>query len=1074
VPRIVDPSTIRKGPGTANQNSVDANSFTDEVVDGQGQALAAHVNDPQDAHPASAISTTGSGGQFDGDDVQENLDELSALVPTRPPTVGNWSRVLAFSGITDWGSLKLLDGGFVDRGDVTPPDPNNPTNDFFVYGEFWWPPFETQNISSSPNPPGDVFTIPGNDPATDPTFNIDPAGTGDPTYTGGGPGTTHQGGFTRSQPVIETARILAQGPGGPVVVSGSLYPGDRGVVALFHWPAGGDVAAFLAQPLGDRVIAALLCGQGVNDQCDGDPGGIFSEGAPDVFAFPGRASGQFDLVELHSGVDGQTGDLIPPGPDPAAGQVRLGTDPLAGPVILNGIPILGGTTIARGGGNDNNYFRYRLPYLDDYSSTTGIAFTPDIQKPRYFQKPVVSVAAGTDLSQAGDFADFPKNYWTFQVARYRHRFLLDSPPDDQGSYLLLHFRREADFEAFARDGIMPDDVGFGYELWSAEMVNYANPESTDNLIDVSDPSEPITSGAYHVHRSATFEDPDTTPTSTALTYTYQVEQDEVMFCSGVQYFLPNGSGAGTNWQIDTLNWSVSNLWANSYVLGTGVGATYVTPGLWHRVPAILYLGIGTASTQILDGSGPGFDGFSVYQRMDFPYSSLGSVSGPFDLTNGPQPGDSADIVLTGVDTPVRFNGDDAQCHFWFDGRVRMFGRKPLGSDTPTTPATTFLFPNPGLDQILIHTTSHAPSYASQGVYGNFKTGPGDNPPRPTLEDQRKDVEERFYDEVYRVAESAMVSLDPTFNVGMGVGNLVGPGLPFPASTIELPVRFASEALVAFGFASYLRTDLHLLDLATAPAVANEAQVSGLPDRDPPATEGAENPCPFSGMLIYPQVDYTSGFRPSVADGDVTTPQPDYNVVADPERVYIRVFDAAYSNDANQENGVVGQNLLTFRIDGLERSDFAYWPPGPGSPWIAIEVKIPGLTTWMDMGRADGGGPSKQDPLADGAGCQVFGSSVSFDGRDATTGTVYAQVRINVGPAANVFANTGAVAVAGVAPVMVRVRIKQAGTALNFTQGGPSAPTNVPRALTGITLLRHSDGLGPNDSWPYGPPSPFVP
>ena len=1074
MPRTVDPGSLKKGSGMANQNSVDANSFTDEVIEGQGHAIDAHINDPQDAHPATAISTTGSGGQYDSDDVQGNLDELSALVPTRPSTIGNWSRVLTFSGITDWGSLKLLDGGFVDRGDVTPPDPNNPPNDFFVYGEFWWPPFETQNLSSTPNPPGDVFTIPGNDPATDPTFNIDPAGTGDPTYTGGGPGTTHQGGFTRTTPVLETARIMAQGPGGPVVLSGSLYPADRGVIALFHWPPGGDVAAFLGQSLQDRVLAAVLCGQGVGGDCDGEPGGIFIEGTPDVFGFPGRASGQYDLVELHAGVDSQTGDPIPPGPNPAAGQVRLGTDPLAGPVILNGIPILGGTTIARGGGNDNNYFRYRLPYLNDYSSATGISFTPNIQKPRYFQKPVVSVNAGTDLTQAGDYVDFPKDYWTFQVARYRHRFLLKSPPDDQGAYILLHFKREADFEAFARDGVMPDDLTYGYELWSAGMVNYANPESTDNLIDTSDPTEPITSTAYHIHRSAAFEDPNTTPTDTALTYTYARETDEVMFASGVQYFLPNGSGAGTNWQIDTLNWSVNNLWTNSYVLGIGVNATYITPGLWHRVPAILYLGIGTAGGQILEGSGPGFDGFSVYQRMDFPYSSLGSVSGPFDLTTGPQPGDSADIILLGTDTPVRFNGDDAQCHFWFDGRVRMFARKPLGNDTPATPATKFLFPNPGDDMILIHTTSHSPSYSSQGIYGNFKTGPGDNPPRPTLEDQRKDVEEKFYDEVYRVADSAMVALDPTYHSGMGVGNLVGPGLPFPPGPIELPVRFASEPLFTFGFASYLRTDLHLADLSSVGAVLTEAQVSGLPDRDSPATDGVENPCPFSGMLIYPQIDYSLGFRPSVVDGDTTTPQPDYSGVITPERVYIRVFDAAYSTDVTPEPGVISQNLLTFRIDGLELGDFGYLPPGPGSPWIAIEVKIPGLTTWMDMGRPDGGGPSKQDPLADGAGCQVIGSSMTFNGRDAVTGTVYAQVRVNVGPAVNVFANTGAVAIGGVAPVMVRVRIKAAGSVLNFAQGGPTVSSSVPRALTGITLLRHSNGLGPNDSWPYGPPSPFVP
>src|SRR5690606_25524717 len=114
----------------------------------------------------------------------------------------------------------------------------------------------------------------------------------------------------------------------------------------------------------------------------------------------------------------------------------------------------------------------------------------------------------------------------------------------------------------------------------------------------------------------------------------------------------------------------------------------------------------------------------------------------------------------------------------------------------------------------------------------------------------------------------------------------------------------------------------------------------------------------------------SGFRPSVADGDITVPQPNYSGVTGTRR-YMRVFDAAYFHDPSaQELDVVGQPLLRIRIDGLGLSDFAYSIPGPGSSTIAILLKIPGLTTWMDIGRRDGDGPSKQDPLVDGAGCQV--------------------------------------------------------------------------------------------------------
>jgi len=1077
MPRNVDPGSIKKGSGMANQNSVDSNAFTDEVIEGQSKGLNAHVNDPQAAHEASAISTTGSGGVYYGDDVQENLDELSALVPLRPPTIGNFSTLLAFNGVTDWGVLKMRDGGFVARGEVIPPDPSNPTNDFFVFGEFWWPPFETQDLfPAQPNPPGVVFTIPGNDPATDPTFNV-----ADGAYIGGGPGFTHQGGYTRTIPVVETARVRLNADN-ETLVSGAVYPADRGVIALFHWPAAGDETDFLAQPLTTRVVAAILCGQGVNDECDGDPGGIFEEGDP-VLAFPGRATGQYDLVELHLGVDGQTGDPIPGGPEPGAGQVRLGTDPNAGPVVVGGIPILGGTTAGTGGGNDDNFFRYRLPYLDDYSAATGVEFTPDVQKPRYFTKPPVSLNPGTDLTQAGDYANFSKDYWTFQVARYRHQFDQALGPDE-GSYILLHFKREADFEAFARDGIMPDDLSFGYDLWSAGMVNYTNPESTDNLIDnTTNPLFPVTSPAYHVHRSTIFEDADDAVTAAGVGYTFTSEVDEVMFVSGVQHFLPNGSGASSNWQIDTLAWTGGGLWSTGYLLGNQATVTDITPGLDHRVPAILYLGAGTAASNIVNGLGAGYTGTAFYQRVDFDYTDLDSVSGPFDLTTGPTPIDTADIVLLGGDTAISFAGDDAQCHFWQDARLRIFARKPLDGQSAVTPGATVLFPRPAPgDFLLVHTTSQAPSFVSAGAYGNFKTAAaGDFPPRATLENPRKDVEERFYDEVYRVAESGLISIDPTYNAALLVGNLVGPGLPFgPLGSIDMPVRIASEPLVGFGVASWLRLDFHVLDLATAGTVPNEAQVSGLPDRAPPATDGVENPCPFSGMLLYPQLDYLTGaFRPSLVAGDTTTAQFDYSGAAalGNDRFCYRVFDAAYVNQiasADREPTVVGQPFLTFRIDGLQLSDFSFAAPGPGSPFIALEVKIPGLTTWMDVGRTDMDGPSKQDPLADGAGCQIVDPTATFDGRDAVTGTLFCQVKINVGPAVNIFANSGLVAGAppGVAPVFFRARIRPAGVAYNFTQGGPGATSDTPRALTGVTLLRHSNGLGPNDTSPYGPPTPF--
>lgn len=1050
MPRKVDPAQIQSGPGMANTDSVDANSFTNEVLLGSQTGLNAFLEGTGIIASASQIETTGSDGQYFTNTVQGNLDELSALIPPQPPTLGNYSQYSTFNGIPDWGILKLNDAGLAARGVIS-----TTNEDADIYPYYWVAP-EVADDDNGTNP--GPFVVQGNDPQTDPTFNVF-----DGVYTGGGEGEAHVGGITRTGAVIETARILP--PAGGVfvstLVSGSLFPADRGVVALIHWPSGGDLALFLAQPLLERCPAAILLGQGISGQepgaCDGDPGGIFAEGDPTVFSFPGRATGQYDLAEIHAGVNAQTGDPLPDGPQPSAGQVRLGTDPLAGIVpVPGGIPILGAGAAATGGGNDNNFFGYRLPYLDDYTSPSGIQYTPLLEQPRYYEKPTISLDPGTDLTQAGDYPNFADDYWTYQLARYRHRFTFfmnACPPNmvmDQGSFFLLHFKKEADFESFIRDGVMPDDVSNGYELHSAGLVDYTNPESVDNLTAGGAPADPDipASPAYHILRGVVAQDPEINPPA-AVTATYDFTRsiDSVMFSSGVQYFVNNFTALNDGFQINEIDFLADLLYANSYLLGQSDDPLIITSGLRHRQPLMMYLGGFTSTAAINVPAAPAFAGTSSTQRIEFSYSEVGNPMGPYDLTTGPGTADQAGLTLLAGDPDLTFDGDDDLCHFWQDARIRAFAARPVGHQALLSTVIGLPFDRVGGENLLFHTTSHGPLFDSGAAYGNFQNG---GLARASLETATKDAQEVFLDEVYRWVSSAIPTVDPTFN-GV-VGNLVGPGLPFPASKIEVPVRLATN--VTFLALSYIQSGRYQENLVTEPLISNELQVGGFPDRNPPLKDGVTGPVPKSGLLQYPQTNYVAGYRPSIVGGDISVPQPDYSA-ATGDRVYVRCLDASYSRSLPEDRiDAAGQPFVNLFIKGLTLEDIAHTPgPGSGNTAIAVEVKVPGLTTWMDVGRLDGAGPSKQDPVVDGAGCQVMGVD-TFNFSSSTTGEVGCQVRLNVGPPASLFENMNGGIDLGVVPLLLRITIKDTpeGRALNWTQVTADESTSDCRGVVSVGIV----------------------
>ena len=140
-----------------------------------------------------------------------------------------------------------------------------------------------------------------------------------------------------------------------LIVSGLLFPADRGVLALIRFPSddnnvaqGFNTPATTVDIIENRVLAAinLGVGAGVNDGASG--GVIFNNS--DNNTFPSRVTGQYDLYELHTGNYvpnstriGANGDLTA---DPSIGKVRLLTNidafyPSSGSSVRpGGIPVL--------------------------------------------------------------------------------------------------------------------------------------------------------------------------------------------------------------------------------------------------------------------------------------------------------------------------------------------------------------------------------------------------------------------------------------------------------------------------------------------------------------------------------------------------------------------------------------------------------------------------------------------------------------------------------------------------------------------------------------------------------------
>jgi hypothetical protein len=1230
MPRIVNPGTLTTGHGKAAPDEIALRPELSGVagpvpnigeiqqtipsLPGQlaVQSVIAHIDDPKEAHTASAIEHDGHPDILWSSNVEGALDELIGTVLKRPPMLGEWSPDTSFSGIADWGFLKLRDGGlenYVGAG-LTFTDATV-QNDANVY------PY----LLSETGPPRDTeFLVTMTDPRSDHQFNWGMESLGEP---GMGYGRTHIGAYTRTghiavpnAAIFRSGRLFARPAAfdaatgrnerAPVTVSGTIFPADRGVLALIHFvvPRSEDPLdvpiSFLAQPLVSdetnplstqgRVVAAILLGNGIlGDKChgvdpcadahlcDGDPGGIFGPGVDadgnyDPFQFPGRASGQYDLLELHLGVnsaaqalktpwDDLDGDTVagaqrtPTAVTPAPGQVRLGTDPDAAPllpVVSNGIPILGGTVdcftvppVAQAGSltfpihgdaivRSSNFFRYRLPVLKDYSPATGLKWTPRGELPastfetsRFFDVAAPSaatyedgVAVGASLRSAGVYDDFDEDYWVWQVARYRQTFLMPSIAannvrEEAGTYMLVHFKRETDFESFVRDGSFPWDTPAPYEVYGASIVDA--PEDTDNLAndwpaatvpvapDGPAPAYGYAANPWHNIRNRIYLDPVGTAlpavASSALTWTSASAPggatEEVIWVSGIAYFTPRDIATGA---------SSVTLTACDLTLNPGFWTSYRTDyadlETWPTIgpavvasqnPAMVALapwgyaadGALASSLTVPVGAAPGgYIPATTYQdqfRLEVPFTHLGTAGGnPFSDINAPLEVDPLVLALAGT---ILLLGDDEDPSFSSNAVVRVHFRRPLNH----TAANTTNLPYTAVDghgQLLTHTdpgpvllhTTRWDGANRVGDYGNWTVGGSGAIEFNTAP---KDYTERFLDEGHRYVADAPAGINGTgpYTAATLVA-LDGPGMGgWAAGPVETPVR-VSLANAPWSGSSWLLQGHHLLDLSGATLSHDALQVAGLPDRNPQIKDVNTVPFPSAGLLIYPRTDYpTDGYFP---DGThVAGGQFDYSAAAG-DRTYLRCFDAAFSNHATPV-AVAGKSDLVVRLDGITLADILYAAPGPGGLAVnrpAVAIKVPGLTTWMDAGRQDGAGPSKQDNLLDGAGCLVFGSE-TYTFTDPVTGYKGCYLKINVGPVAGLFINPAlwssyiAGSPLGEAPVLVKVsmgagalsyNLEHRATGVGTFEAGvrPGGESDQVRGLFTMRLVHPNDTLIASD------------
>lgn len=336
-------------------------------------------------------------------------------------------------------------------------------------------------------------------------------------------------------------------------------------------------------------------------------------------------------------------------------------------------------------------------------------------------------------------------------------------------------------------------------------------------------------------------------------------------------------------------------------------------------------------------------------------------------------------------------------------------------------------------------------------------------PLSSLFTARKDTQERFLDESYRI-EVTFEGFDQVTREERGWDNTLRDRLtiytlqdPNPENgAIDFYVRDDSDVTLDIdsnhSLAGYLRNGRHWN--RTSNPYLGEAQIRALPPMQDSVLSLAKYGQPRRGLLTFQQEDYTSAdyFPNQTYDGgwlddELDTPakyfnQPSLPNFAEGARFsYLRAFDVAFSRSGTVED-VVGDTSFKFRVYGVDFHDHFHSLLGTEAG-IGIGLKVPGLTEWLDCGMAKGFS-------AQGWGAQGCLLSAR-QGVSVDEGVYFTE--LEVGFDAPLFANP-----VGEVTVLIAVSLlnNDSGRSLKF-DGNTSTRVQDRRGLVGIEVLRKSTG-----------------